>query len=197
MKHLSKECHCTSEINALRTNLQMKIANIPICSYRDEVTALKAQIELVANQVNVHDAQFSSTNFEDQITKLCQDLERQQTIMNSQVIGSTTNIDLQNLQERVDALTTCLDNLKNQVNTQDSHIDTINERPHDNSRILLKICQVITDTVNHAEIRLHTNVNKLNSNLYNEVDKKLEALEEKLISKIAKAFVQPGRTPDT
>ena len=51
------------------------------------------------------------------------------------------------------------------------------------------------DTVNHAEIRLHANVKELNGNLSNEVDKKLDALEEKLISKIAKIFVQPGRTP--
>ena len=70
----------------------MKIANIPIGKCRDEVTALKAQIEIIADQVK------------DQITKLCQDLEWQRTIMNSQVIGSTTNIDLQNLQKRVKSI---------------------------------------------------------------------------------------------
>ena len=115
--------------------------------------------------------------------------------MNNQVIGSTTNIDLNNLQERVDALTTRLDNLKNQVNTQDGYIDTINEHSHENSKHLLKICQVITDTVNHAEIRLHTNVTNLDSKQSSEVNAKLEALEEKLTSAIAKALVQPGHTP--
>ena len=77
----------------------------------------------------------------------------------------------------MNAIKTCLDNLKNQVNTQDSHIDTINERSHDNSRALLEIRQVITDTVNHAEIRLHTNVNKLNGKLSNEVMKNLKLLK--------------------
>ena len=53
-KRLSKECHCTNKINALRNNHEKKIASIPICSYKDEVTSLKSQIELVADQVNVH-----------------------------------------------------------------------------------------------------------------------------------------------
>ena len=115
--------------------------------------------------------------------------------MNSQVIVSTTNINLQNLKEIVDSLTTRLDNLKNQVNTQDGHIDTINEHSHDNSRTLLEICQAITDTVNHAEIKLCANVKEINDDLSKDVDKKRDALEEKLISKIAKTFVQPGHTP--
>ena len=42
----------------------------------------------------VNNAQFSSTSYGDQITKLLQELDRQITIINSQVIGSTTNIDL-------------------------------------------------------------------------------------------------------
>ena len=100
LKRLSKKCHCTIEINALRSSLEMKIVNIPIGKCRDEVIALQAQIEIRAYQVKK------------KIEKLCQDLERQRTIMNNQVIGSTTNIGQQNLQGRVNALKTCLDNLK-------------------------------------------------------------------------------------
>ena len=39
---LSRQCHCTYEINALRNALEQKIGNIPIRTYRDEVTALNA-----------------------------------------------------------------------------------------------------------------------------------------------------------
>ena len=70
LKRLSKECHCTNEINALRNNLEKKVVNIQICSYRYEVTTLKAQIELVDDQVNVHNTQFGSPNYRDEITKL-------------------------------------------------------------------------------------------------------------------------------
>ena len=52
-RHL-KEYHCTKEIAELRKNLEQKIAKIPIRSYRDEVNALNTQLELVADQVNVH-----------------------------------------------------------------------------------------------------------------------------------------------
>ena len=66
LKCLSKECHCTTEINALRTSLtmKMKIVNIPIGKCRDEISALKAQIEIIANDVNT------------EITTFCQDLDR-------------------------------------------------------------------------------------------------------------------------
>ena len=110
-------------------------------------------------------------------------------MINHQVTESTTNVAF------CESLKTRLDNLKNQVKAQAGHIDTINEQSHDNSRAILELHQFITDTVNHAEIRLHTNITKLNGKLSNEVDKKLAALEEKLTSAIARALVQPGRTP--
>ena len=98
-------------------------------------------------------------------------------MMDNQVIGSTTNIDLQNLQGNLNALKTCLDNLKNRVNTQDGHIDTINKRSHDNSRQLLDICKTITDTVTHAEIKLCAHAKQLNDDLSEDVNKKLDQLD--------------------
>ena len=62
LRRLSTQCHCTTEINALRTSLERKIANISIGKYRDELSALKAQIEIIANDVKAT------------VTKLCQDL---------------------------------------------------------------------------------------------------------------------------
>jgi HAMP domain-containing protein len=51
LKILSRQCHCTDEINALRKALEQKIGNIPICTYKDEVTALNAQINIIADEM--------------------------------------------------------------------------------------------------------------------------------------------------
>ena len=106
-----------------------------------------------------------------------------------------TNIDMQNLKETIDTIKKRLNNLKNQINDQDYHISTINERANTCSQDVLKLCQVVTDTVTNAEIRFNTLVNKLNNMLSCQVNDKLEALKQEMISKIAKACVHPGRTP--
>ena len=180
LQRLSRQCHCTNEINALRTTLEKKIGNIQIGKYRDEVSALNAQIEIIANDVKTA------------IAKLCQDLDCQLNMINHQVTESTTNVAL------YEALKTRLDNLKNQVKAQAGHIDTINTRSHDNSRELLDIRKTITETVTHAEIKLCAHAKKLNDDLTEDIDKKLAALEEKLTNQIttgAIRLVQPGRKP--
>ena len=48
----------------------------------------------------------------------------------------------------------------------------------------LDICKTITDTINHAEIKLHAHAKKLDDDQTEDIDKKLAALEQKLITKI-------------
>ena len=72
---LSWQCHCTDEINALRNALEQKIGNIPIRTYRDEVTALNAQINIIANDM----------------TAIRQELNHKLTMINNQVTDATTS----------------------------------------------------------------------------------------------------------
>ena len=102
---------------------------------------------------------------------------------------------MQNFKETFDAIKKRLNDLKNQINDQDGHISTINERVNTNSQDVLKLCQVLADTITHAEIRLTVLVNNLNDKLSHQFDDKLKALKQEMINKIAKARVQPGRTP--
>ena len=80
--------------------------------------------------------------------------------------------------------TQSLENLEKQVIAQAGHIDKINTRSHENSIQLLEIRKSIAETVNHAEIKLRAHTKKLNDDQTEDIDKKLAALEKKLVTKI-------------
>ena len=116
LKCHSKKCHCINEIAELCKTLELKIAKIPVRSYKDEVTALNTQLDVLADQVNVHHTRFGTSNYRDEITRLQQDLDCQIAIVNTHVLGSTTgniHATMQNLKDTFDPIKKNLEDTEN------------------------------------------------------------------------------------